>query len=192
MAACINVAAAVVAALYTEVATQRYIFALYSGPFVALAAFLALSRGKILHYMLLPLAVFSFLFIPSFDSFKKPLHSYPKDLACLDEIFQKHSVETGYSGYWPAKYISFLGKEKVQLNQIFPWGGPYRWLTSERWYENARTKKGRHDVILMDQLQKELIIEKIKVDPDAVVRCGPYEAWLYAIQKRPALLKLIE
>lgn len=192
VAACINATAAVTVALYTDLATQRYIFALYMGPFVTIAAYLALSKSKVPYYLSLPLAVLAIILVPAVNSFEKPLYTYPKDLACLDEVFNRYNVETGYSDYWAAKYISYLGRERVHLNQILPSGGPHRWLASEKWYENAKKSGGSFDVIVMDRLNPNAIREKTKVDPDAVERCGRYETWLYAKQKRSSLLVLIQ
>lgn len=184
--------AAIITALYISFETTRYMLLLFVAPFPCLVLIFFKIRGELLQAMAgLVLLVMLGLLAP-WKTLRQGLYIYPDELKCLDQLAAQHQVQAGYGDYWSSKYVSYLSRQQIKINQIYPEGGKWLWINNRAWYDVAADNGGNHDIILINRLNPKAIRERTQTEPDRIQNCGGYEVWIYSAAKRQSLLKLIQ
>lgn len=106
---------------------------------------------------------------------------YPKEIQCLDQVFQQHHLHHGISQYWDATYFSLLAKNSVEIASVSNTLNNYYWASTKRWYHagydfaliNNQTN------IIDDTQLNETWLRKINGNPIFTKQCGHLHILVY-------------
>jgi hypothetical protein len=113
------------------------------------------------------------------DDLKLP---YPQHVQCLDEVAEEHGLRYGYGDYWSAKYVTFLSRSGLRVNQLKPNLEMFEWINNPRWYVHGTGPNNRHYPEYRFILTNELAHEQIRLrfgSPALRKECHGVEIYIY-------------
>ncbi len=190
-----NLSAIVCAGMTENPAIDRYLHAWLVLPFLTAGVWLSLAPWPVVragaalgHTAIALFAIYlGSLFLPRLE--RPPFAvRYPPVAQALDDMVRRHGPLRGISGFWPARELSFLTKERVHLRSVNDIGAAYPHASSIHAYLSA----DRHDTSVPDYhfIVFAPDVGRMVPSPEAMlceygepleqVKVGDYRIWRYA------------
>ena len=120
-------------------------------------------------------AVFAFA-LPVDPTISGTLEIRPKITGCVVGIAQREEISYGFATYWVAHRVTETAPRPLRVLAVEGNGAPRIWLNNPYWYPIAEAAP-RFLVVLRDLNSAE--IRARFGEPNAVVRCGEDDVWIF-------------
>jgi hypothetical protein len=164
----------------------RYLWPLVTMPYVVVSVWLVLSRRNQLGRLAIT-ACFVILFyvVGGWSAIRQsllatlaePLPSYPRAVACADEVARRYNARYGYGDYWTARLTTELSRTGVKILPTFAPFNTWDWLANPEWFSRV-TEIHSPFLVLTDKIDPNNIRNKLG-DPAHIELCYEKEVWVY-------------